>query len=61
MNSLPEQLSAVRTAQLEGGELAAFKARLAALRSLKPGAALAPIAAPRPAGAPAREIDRLGN
>ena len=56
----PGSVRFVTTAQLEGGELAAFKARLAALRSLKPGAALAPIAAPRAKGAPAREIDRLG-
>ena len=56
----PGSVRFVTTAQLEGSELAAFKARLAALRSLNPGAALAPIAAPRAKGAPAREIDRLG-
>ena len=56
----PGSVRFVTTAQLEGGELDAFKARLAALRALKPGAALAPLAAPRPAAAPAREIDRLG-
>ena len=56
----PGSVRFVTTAQLEGGELDAFKARLAALRALKPGAALAPLAAPRPAAAPSREIDRLG-
>ena len=55
----PGSVRMVSTAQLEGGELAAFKARLAAMRALKPGAALAPIAAPQAAAAPAREIDRL--
>ena len=55
----PGSVRMVSTAQLEGSELAAFKARLAAMRALKPGAALAPIAAPQAAAAPAREIDRL--
>ena len=55
----PGSVSFVTTATLEGSELAAFKARLAALRELRPGAALAPLAGPGTATAPAREIDRL--
>ena len=55
----PGSVSFVTTATLEGSELAAFKARLAALRELRPGAALAPLAGPGAATAPAREIDRL--
>jgi murein DD-endopeptidase MepM/ murein hydrolase activator NlpD len=55
----PGTMRFVSHAQLEGGELAAFKARLAALRELKPGAALAPVSARGQAAAPAREIDRL--
>ncbi|MCA1662129.1 MAG: M23 family metallopeptidase [Novosphingobium sp.] len=55
----PGSVRFVTTAQLEGAELAAFKARLAALRGLEPGAALAPLAAPRVAAAPVREIDRV--
>lgn len=55
----PGSVQFVSTAQLEGKELAAFKARLAALQSLKPGVALAPLAAPGAAGSPGREIDRL--
>jgi hypothetical protein len=50
----------VTHAQLEGAELNAFRARLAALSSLKPGAALAPVAASRGAQS-GREIDRLSD
>ena len=56
----PGSVSFVSTATLEGNELAAFKARLAVLRELRPGASLAPLAGPGAASAPAREIDRLG-
>ena len=56
----PGSVRFVTTAQLEGAELSAFRARLASLRELKPGAALAPLAAPLTAAAPVREIDRLG-
>ena len=55
----PGSVSFVSTATLEGNELAAFKARLAVLRELRPGASLAPLAGPGAAAAPAREIDRL--
>ena len=57
----PGSVSFVSTATLEGSELAAFKARLAVLRELRPGASLAPLAGPGAAATPAREIDRLGD
>jgi len=63
-NGVPVNPGSVRfasTAQLEGSELNAFKARLEALRSVKPGAALAPVAAPRNGAVQAREIDRLSD
>ena len=56
----PGSVHFVTTAALSGTELTAFKARLAVLREIRPGAALAPLAGPRVAGAPQREIDRLG-
>jgi len=55
----PGSVRFVNTAQLAGNELAAFKARLGALQSLKPGASLAPLGAPRSGQSPVREIDRL--
>ena len=55
----PGSVHFVTTAALSGTELSAFKARLAVLRELRPGAALAPLAGPGAAGAPHREIDRL--
>jgi len=55
----PGSVQFVSTAQLEGSELSAFKARLAALQHLKPGAALAPVSAPRGGAGATREIDRL--
>ena len=57
----PGSVSFVSTATLEGSELAAFKAHLAVLRELRPGASLAPLAGPGAAATPAREIDRLGD
>ena len=56
----PGSVRSIATAQLEGPQLAAFRARLAALREVKPGAALASLAPARTAAAPSREIDRLG-
>ena len=48
--------------QVDAAQLAAFKARLAAIKSVKPGAALASIAPKQAAsGAPIREADKLGN
>ena len=55
----PGSVHFVTTAALSGTELTAFKARLAVLRELRPGAALAPLAGPNAVGAPRREIDRL--
>ena len=55
----PGSVRFVTTAALSGNDLAAFKARLAVLRELRPGAALSPLAGPGTAAAPQREIDRL--
>jgi len=55
----PGSVKFIATAQLEGPQLAAFRARLAALRQVKPGAALANLAPPGTAETPTREIDRL--
>ncbi|HSG54693.1 MAG TPA: M23 family metallopeptidase [Paracoccaceae bacterium] len=56
----PATVRFVTRAQLEGRELADFRAQLALLQRVEPGAALAPLA-PDPAFAaePVREIDRL--
>ena len=51
------------TQQVDARELAAFRARLAQLKAVTPGAAMSSLA-PRqaaPGMAPQREIDRLGN
>ena len=63
-NGVPVNPGSVRfvtttAAALSGNELAAFKARLAVLRNLRAGSALAPLAGPGAAAAPQREIDRL--
>ena len=63
-NGVPVNPGSVRfvtttAAALSGSELTAFKARLAVLRELRPGASLAPLAGPDAAAAPHREIDRL--
>jgi murein DD-endopeptidase MepM/ murein hydrolase activator NlpD len=56
----PMSVQFVTRAQLEGEELKQFRARLAALKLVAPGAALTPIAQEtvQPSG-PMREIDRL--
>ncbi|MFA7596077.1 MAG: peptidoglycan DD-metalloendopeptidase family protein [Novosphingobium sp.] len=56
----PASVNFTVRAQLEGAELQAFRARLAALKQVDPGAALASLA-PKVAepSEPAREIDRL--
>jgi murein DD-endopeptidase MepM/ murein hydrolase activator NlpD len=56
----PASVSFVTRAQLSGRELASFRARLAELQRVEPGAALASLA-PDPAAEkePVREIDRL--
>ena len=56
----PSSVSFVTRAQLSGGELAAFRSRLAEIQKVAPGAALATLA-PDPSAEtePMREIDRL--
>jgi hypothetical protein len=56
----PSSVQFVLRAQLAGSELAAFRARLAELQKVEPGAALATLA-PDPSAEqePVREIDRL--
>jgi murein DD-endopeptidase MepM/ murein hydrolase activator NlpD len=56
----PMSVSFVTRAQLSGRELAGFRARLADLQRIEPGAALATLA-PDPSAEqePVREIDRL--
>ena len=56
----PSSVAFVMRAQLSGSELASFRARLAELQRVEPGAALASLA-PDPAAErePVREIDRL--
>ena len=56
----PSSVSFVMRAQLSGQELASFRARLAELQRVEPGAALATLA-PDPSAQqePVREIDRL--
>lgn len=56
----PSSVSFVTRAQLSGAELAAFRARLAALLAVKPGAALESLAPePLETAEPRREIDRV--
>jgi murein DD-endopeptidase MepM/ murein hydrolase activator NlpD len=55
----PGSVQFIARAQLEGSELASFRARLAALREVRPGAALANLAPAQASGTPRREIDRL--
>ena len=56
----PLSVKFTQRAQLSGGDLARFKAQLARLKSVKPGAALVPMGGARKVGAaPQREIDRI--
>jgi murein DD-endopeptidase MepM/ murein hydrolase activator NlpD len=55
----PGSVRFVTPAALSGSELNAFKARLAVLQEIRPGAALAPLARPGAVAAPHHEIDRL--
>ena len=56
----PNSVSFVTRAQLSGRELANFRARLADLQKVEPGAALAALAPdPTVTKEPVREIDRL--
>ncbi len=57
----PLSISFTSRAQLSGSPLASFRNRLAQLKSVKPGAALAPLQGARmPAKTAMREIDRVG-
>jgi murein DD-endopeptidase MepM/ murein hydrolase activator NlpD len=55
----PLSVTFTQRAQLAGAELARFKAQVARLKAVKPGAALAPIAASKRNGEAKREIDRI--
>jgi len=56
----PNSVKFVTRAQLSGKELASFKAKLAELKQIAPGAALSRLAPERPVEiAPVREIDRV--
>ncbi len=58
----PLSVKFTQRAQLSGGDLARFKAQLARLKSVKPGAALATTGGSRkPAETPQREIDRISS
>jgi murein DD-endopeptidase MepM/ murein hydrolase activator NlpD len=56
----PASVSFTQRAQLSGGALAQFRAQLARLKSVKPGAAMAPMGSnKKPTSTPGREIDRI--
>ncbi len=55
----PLSVTFTQRAELSGRDLAQFKAQLARLKSVKPGAALAPVSSHKRSDAPKREIDRL--
>ena len=56
----PMSVKFIQRAQLEGADLANFRAKLNRIKSVKPGAALAPMQGPtRRSDEPQREIDRL--
>src|SRR5690606_30348267 len=54
----PNSVKFVNRAQLSGGELTQFKARLNELEHIEPGAALSRLAPEHAAAEPVREIDR---
>jgi murein DD-endopeptidase MepM/ murein hydrolase activator NlpD len=55
----PSSVKFTQTAQLSGPNLARFKAQLARLKAVKPGAALAPMGAKKVSAKTSREIDRV--
>jgi murein DD-endopeptidase MepM/ murein hydrolase activator NlpD len=55
----PLSVRFTQRAQLSGNDLARFRAQLAKLKSVKPGAALAPLGAAKKIDGPEREIDRI--
>lgn len=57
----PTSVKFTETAQLAGKELADFKSKLAQLKSVTPGAALAPLQSKTKVEEPVREIEKLSN
>ncbi len=57
----PNSVKFTQTAQLSGKELANFKSKLAQLKSVAPGAALAPLQSETISDEPVREIEKLSN
>ncbi len=57
----PNSVKFTQTAQLSGQELINFKSKLAQLKSVTPGAALAPLQSKPISDEPAREIEKLTN
>lgn len=55
----PGSITFTQRAALEGGDLTRFRAQLAKLKAVKPGAALAPSVPVRKVSGAAREIDRI--
>ncbi len=55
----PASVTFTQRAQLSGADLTRFKALLAQLKAVKPGAALAPMTPKKLSAKPAREIDRI--
>jgi murein DD-endopeptidase MepM/ murein hydrolase activator NlpD len=57
----PLSVTFTQRAQLSGSDLARFRSQLARLKSVKPGAALAPMGTTKKIDGPTREIDRISN
>jgi murein DD-endopeptidase MepM/ murein hydrolase activator NlpD len=55
----PLSVTFTQRAQLSGNDLTRFRAQLARLKSVKPGAAMAPMGTVKKADTPKREIDRI--
>jgi murein DD-endopeptidase MepM/ murein hydrolase activator NlpD len=55
----PLSVTFTQRAQLSGGDLTRFRAQLAKLKAVKPGAAMAPMGAVKKVDGPQREIDRI--
>ncbi len=57
----PNSVKFTETAQLSGNELKKFRTKLSELKSVEPGAALAPLPSKNLETAPTREIEKLSN
>jgi len=57
----PRSVTFTRRAELSGKELSRFKSKLTTLKSVKPGAALAPLQSETIEKVPTREIEKLSN